>query len=431
MKVLLINPPNCGRSIPEEKYGIDSLKQIFRGEPLALEELAGNLTDHEVRIVDLKADSRDLSEVLDSFPPDIAGITGVTCEAHTMLKLAGQVKETCGSVVVVGGIHASCDPCFFNRSQVDYIVTGLGKKTFAELAAALKEGRTTAGIPGVAATTPGREPYFPPHPCSPADLRDDQPPDYDLVKDYRHHYYLPKLGMNMGFVSTAFGCPFNCSFCCLRAQTGGRYLTRSREAVIRDIELLEDIPVIRLLDANTFADPEHSRSLCTALQEAGIKRQYLADARSDSVVNNPDLFRQWHEAGLRAVIIGFEEINDLRLKAMNKANQTAVNNQAIDILHHTGLTIVGDFIISPEYRDEDFDRLQEYIETKKIDLPMVTVMTPLPGTRLYQEEKDRISNHDLDYYTLTNAVLPTRMPEKRFYRRYADLLRETHAAARV
>ena len=31
MNILLINPPNCGRSIPEEQYGIDSIRQIFRG----------------------------------------------------------------------------------------------------------------------------------------------------------------------------------------------------------------------------------------------------------------------------------------------------------------------------------------------------------------------------------------------------------------
>ena len=55
MKILLVNPPDCGRSIPEERFGISSLKQTFRGEPLALEELAGNLLCHKTRIVDLKA----------------------------------------------------------------------------------------------------------------------------------------------------------------------------------------------------------------------------------------------------------------------------------------------------------------------------------------------------------------------------------------
>jgi hypothetical protein len=54
MKILLVNPPNCGRSIPEEEYGIDTIKMIFRGEPLALEVIAGNLDGHAVAIADLK-----------------------------------------------------------------------------------------------------------------------------------------------------------------------------------------------------------------------------------------------------------------------------------------------------------------------------------------------------------------------------------------
>jgi len=59
MNILLVNPPNCGRSIPEERYGIDSIKQIFRGEPLSIEALAGNLRDHEVHIVD-RPDRHDM-----------------------------------------------------------------------------------------------------------------------------------------------------------------------------------------------------------------------------------------------------------------------------------------------------------------------------------------------------------------------------------
>jgi hypothetical protein len=36
MKIMLVNPPNCGKSIPEEEYGITSLKQLFKGEPFNL-----------------------------------------------------------------------------------------------------------------------------------------------------------------------------------------------------------------------------------------------------------------------------------------------------------------------------------------------------------------------------------------------------------
>lgn len=78
MKILLINPPNSGKSIPEKQYGITSIKAIFKGEPLALEVLAGNLYDHDVVILDLKAESASAPmETINRFTPDLVGITSV------------------------------------------------------------------------------------------------------------------------------------------------------------------------------------------------------------------------------------------------------------------------------------------------------------------------------------------------------------------
>ncbi|MFO7766690.1 MAG: hypothetical protein R6V33_09680, partial [Pelovirga sp.] len=107
------------------------------------------------------------------------------------------------------------------------------------------------------------------------------------------------------------------------------------------------------------------------------------------------------------------------------------NRQAIDILHRLGITIIGDFIISPEYTEQQFDQLGTYVREQAIELPIYTVLTPLPGTVLYQQLAPRITNHDLDYYTLTNAVLPTRLDEELFYQRYAALLREGHDQAKL
>jgi len=435
MNILLINPPNCGRSIPEERYGISSLKQIFRGEPLALEELAGNLVKHDIRILDLKADPDGLHRELLEFSPEVAGITGVTCEANTMLQLAVQVKEACRATVVVGGIHASNDPDFFNRPGVDYIISGLGKKAFAGLISGLQENdELTSTLPGIIRTSPGLRLKKPAVHNSIEDLVMERPAAYDLVSRYRQHYTLDKLGITMGFVASAYGCPYNCSFCSIRGQTGGRYLTKSIDAVLRDIRLLGDIPVIRLVDANTFGDVERAKALGRALGESELNKQYLADIRSDTVVCHPEMLREWKEVGLRAVIIGFEEIDDTCLSAMNKANKVSLNNEAISILHDLGITIVGDFIISPDYDEDDFERLSTYLGNgggKQIDLPMITVMTPLPGTPLYDQYRHRIINHDLDYYTLTNSVTGTKLDEKRFYSLYAQLLAAGHRDARL
>jgi hopanoid C-3 methylase len=134
---------------------------------------------------------------------------------------------------------------------------------------------------------------------------------------------------------------------------------------------------------------------------------------------------------LRSVVIGFEEIDDGALGRMNKVNTAAVNREAVTILRELGITIVGDFILSPDYSEADFDALGRYLEENPVDLPMLTVLTPLPGTPLYREMRERIIIDDLDYYTLTNAVTPTRLAEQVFYERYAALLKAGHAHAKI
>jgi hopanoid C-3 methylase len=431
MKILLINPPNCGKSIPEERYGIDSIRQIFRGEPLSLEVLAGNLTGHEVRILDLKADPHAFGSTLEEFRPDLAAFTAVTCEAQTVLKLACELQQSCDAKVVVGGSHASCDPGFFNEPGIDYIVVGLGKGSLAELVAALEDGRPTGAIPGIAATTPGKRLAFAPRIFGAADLAEQAAPRYDLVAGYRGNYTLSSIGSQLGLVVSAFGCPYSCSFCCISSLTGGRYLTQSIEAVLRDIRLLGEVPVIRLVDANTFGNTGHARLLADAIVAAGVRKHFIADVRSDTVVRHPELMARWREAGLRSVVIGFEEIADGDLAWLNKENSVAVNDEAITILHDLGITIVGDFIVSPDYDDARFDALESYVTRRKIELPILTVLTPLPGTPLHAEMQGLITVHDLDYYTLTNAVVPTRLGEERFYQQYARLMKTFHASAKL
>jgi hypothetical protein len=92
---------------------------------------------------------------------------------------------------------------------------------------------------------------------------------------------------------------------------------------------------------------------------------------------------------------------------------------------------VGDFIVSPDYDEERFDALERYVTGRKIDLPLLAVLTPLPGHPLHSAWSDRIVLHDLDYYTLTNAVVPTLLEEKRFYERYAGLIEAFHANVRL
>jgi radical SAM superfamily enzyme YgiQ (UPF0313 family) len=422
MKILLINPPNCGKSIPEERYGIETIKMIFCGEPLALETIAGNLDGHRVAIADLKMDPQALADDNLAFEPDLVGITGVTCEANTVLAIAEEFKTRFKVPVVVGGHHASCDPVFFKRPFIDFIVAGLGKLSFRELVDTL-ESRGPVDIAGIYNNTGQGPGIFTPRRYSRDDLVDERPPRYDLVERHRERYVMRGAGGRIGFVATAAGCSHGCAFCSISNITGAKYLGHSHTAVLRDMRLLGDVPVIRLVDANTFGDAQGAEALAREIMAAEINKHLVADVRADTVVRHPDLFRLWHQAGLSMVVIGFEEISDQRLEAFHKRSTHRTHLEAIEILKSIGIRIVGDFIISPDYDHDDFQRLTDFVEKSGIDLPIPAVLTPLPGTALYHRMKPQITIHDLDYYTFTNAVVPTRIPEQDFYQTYADMLR--------
>jgi radical SAM superfamily enzyme YgiQ (UPF0313 family) len=423
MKILLVNPPNCGRSIPEEEYGIDTIKMIFRGEPLALEVIAGNLDGHAVAIADLKATPDVLEETLEQFKPDLVGFTGVTCEANTVVRLAGEVKQNSGALVAVGGHHASCDPAFFNRDAVDYIVVGLGKLSFRELVDAIAHRTVDAGVAGVAKTDPGGSLNYVRRAYSHADLVDDRPPRYDLVAAHRDRYVMSGVGGKVGFVASAYGCTHRCIFCSIPNMTKGRYLTHRPAAVLRDMKLLGDVPVVRLVDANTFGDLENALDLGRRIVESGLKKAIVADVRAETVTRHPDLFKLWKQAGLAAAVIGFEEISDARLERFNKRSSVAVSIEAMGILKDLGIRVIGDFIVDPDYTEADFDALERFVASHAIDLPLPSILTPLPGTPLHREMRPKITIRDLDYYTFTNAVCPTRMEPKLFYQTYAAMLK--------
>lgn len=422
MKILLINPPNSGRSIPEEKYGIENLKMIFRGEPLALEVLAGNLDGHEVIIADMKAEPECLEQTLYQFDPDVVGITGMTCEANTVLNIAGDIKKMSRAVIVVGGHHASCDPEYFNKKQIDYIVVGLGKRSFRKLVDALEQKKSTKFLEGIANTDPSKALLFTPRKFDMGDLVDEFAPRYDLVEKNRDKYVMSGVGGKMGFVVSAFGCTHRCNFCSIPNMTRGNYLSHSADAILRDMTLLKDMVIIRLVDANTFGNIKIAKKLGQSILDSGLDKKIVADVRSDTVVKYPELFRLWKKAGLTTVVIGFEEINNLRIEAFNKKSSIETNIEAMDILDNLGIKIIGDFIVSPDYTHEDFEALDKFVKNSPIDLPLPAILTPIPGTPLYKQMKGQIIVHNLDYYTFTNAVIPTRMNTRDFYVNYSSLL---------
>ena len=181
-----------------------------------------------------------------------------------------------------------------------------------------------------------------------------------------------------------------------------------------------------MVDANTFGNPVESKELCRKIKNAGIKKRFIADVRADTIIRHYDLLKDWKDAGLHAVVVGFEDIEDRRIASYNKKYIAQDIPQSIELLHELGMLIVGDFIVSPDYTEDDFAHLEQFIAANGIQIPVLSVLTPIPGTPLHKTMKERIVIHDLDFYTFTNAVVPTAIPEQEFYETFSELVKRLH-----
>lgn len=417
MKILLVEP--------REHPAVLGLSKFICAEPLALEILAANLLPdgHEVRILDLRMDE-GLERAVNEFEPALVGMTGYTQDAAEMLRIARVVKALDPEIfVVVGGHHATMCPADFNVPTVDAIVMGDGERVVRKLAARLERRESLEGVAGLYVrhgrrwTTTGEE--------DAVDSLDETPhPNRDLVREYRDGYYFwfwdsPVL------VETARGCPFRCNYCSVWTFNRGSSRFRCAEGVLEE---LQDLP--QGTEGIFFADDHFLQHLPRAIQlaglikDAGIRYRYSFQTRSDSIVRRPEVIEKWAEIGLLTAFLGIEAIRQDELDAMHKSNSVRVNRDAVRILQANGVHIWGAFIVDPNWVEDDFSQLIEFVKESRIDFPQFTIMTPLPGTELFPRMRPSLTFTQHHLYDVLHAVVPTRLPLEKFYEQVARLYRE-------
>jgi hypothetical protein len=78
-------------------------------------------------------------------------------------------------------------------------------------------------------------------------------------------------------------------------------------------------------------------------------------------------------------------------------------------------------IIDPAWDEEDFDRLEAFIKHLELPNPTFTILTPLPGTELWEATKSKLVTDDYSLFDIMHLVLPSKLGPKRFYERFAGL----------
>ena len=131
-------------------------------------------------------------------------------------------------------------------------------------------------------------------------------------------------------------------------------------------------------------------------------------------------------AGAR-VFVGLECIRDADLKLIRKGSTVENNLNAVRILKELDIDIWPMFLVRPEFDRSDFADLRQYCLS--LDLPFIgfSVLTPLPGTDLYDEVKDQLITANYDYFDFFHTLLPTTLPAPDFYRELANLFKRSRS----
>ncbi|MEW6366120.1 MAG: radical SAM protein [Acidobacteriota bacterium] len=413
MHVLLIHPDY---ELDPAAYGA---ADCWFCEPLALEYLAAGarLDGHEVRILDLRLHPGGLSRALAEFTPDVAGITGYSQHVPRMLEICKECKAVLPNcATVVGGHHATVMPEDFFRSEVDHIVIGEGILPLRRLLADLDMG-VRERVPGVwsrdgDAFIDGGEA---PHPA----LDSLPQPDRTTSASDRSYYYMGAM-KPVALLRTSIGCTFRCSFCSLWRLMRGKYLVRSIDDVVREIEQIGE-ENIHVVDDEPWLDRRRMELLAGSIARAGIRKSYFAYCRVDTLIKHESLLSTWRGIGLRCLFLGIEAITPRELQQYKKGYTVAQVERALERAADLGLTPYCLFVIHPSYSRTEFDRLSRFIQRRRIPNPSFTVWTPLPGTYELADfqgltELGVNGRPNWYYWDLQHPVVPTRLPKEEFMR---------------
>ena len=429
MKILLINPPRSPEnmileSAPEEaKYFIH--KKLI-GPPLGLLTVAAAVKDHDVTVFDTKGEydldpdapplNKMVEGILEKTQPDVVGVTIITSELYDSLTIFRTVRKFDPSIVTVaGGLHTTLCPQEMNDPDIDVVAPGHSAFIFREVIRALEKKQSLENIKGIYLNN--EKGY---HHTGPAPMVYDAAdkhflmPDRSHLERWRWTYVVGKSPGPTTYLFTSLGCPYQCTFCSIWIEHGGKYYQRRVESVIEELKLI-DYDIVRFADANSVVNIKFMDKLFDRINEEGIRKEYIMDIRADTAVNYPWLIEKMAKAGLKVVITGFESFRDDELIKYNKRSEAGMIHQAIDIFHANNILLRGNYVVPNDYNEDDFKALADYANSYKVTYAGYTILTPMPGTVFYRQVKNQIIDNDYNKYNFFNSVMKTKLPLEKFY----------------
>ena len=380
MKILLVLPAadhlrisSAAQAVPKRAMLRFSVLPLTTVAALTPPEHTVTLCDENVEALDFDADV------------DMVGVTFMTALANRAYDIAREFKAR-GKTVVCGGFHPTLCPEEAAR-HFDAVVAGDAEGAWQDLlrdaeAGALKRIYRRDRLCGL----------------------DEAPiPRRDLTNHSAKHYVTTHA------VQTGRGCRHGCRYCSVTAFH--RRTHRSRP-LARVLEELDNTPRnFMFVDDNIMADRDYAERLFRAM--VPMRKRWVSQC-SIEIADDPDLLRLAHRAGCRGLFIGIETVSGDNLAAVGKDfNKAREYTRRIAVIRGQGIGIVAGMIAGMDHDDRGmFQRTLRFLQRHTIDALQLNIMTPLPGTPLYDEMEraGRIVDRDWSHYDFRHAVIqPARM----------------------
>ena len=369
MQLYLINPTNPLVNLANVQESWWNRYRVWK--PLGLLVLAG-LTgpEWEVTVFDENVHRQDYSLLP---KPDLVGITAFTSQAPRAYELADEFHAR-GIQVVMGGIHATM--CREEAlSHVDCVVTGEAEGVWPIVLEDAQHGELQRTYHGE---------YI--------DLATMPQARHDLLSE----------GYAFGSVQTTRGCPLDCNFCSVSAFNGKRYRQRPIADVIQEMKSIREKRVL-VVDDNLIGTSKvhiaRAKKLFRAIIDADLKKEWVCQV-TINIADDEELLALAVKAGCTGAFIGFESttadgLAEVGMKFNNRKNRDFA--ASVQRIHDHGILTVGSFIMGLD-ADKPGIGLQIDSTARQYGLDIINVLflTPLPGTRLWDQmvEQDRIEAND-------------------------------------
>jgi len=417
MKILFVEPPKdiwfvMGEYLPPP-YGIIQLAAYLEKE----------VKDVEIEVLDcnaLQVDWKGMEKRIESFNPDVVASSALaTCNAYVVARTLETAKRINPNVLTVtGGQHftATAQESLETYPEIDVIVRGEGEQTLVELVRNANKKSFFPKIKGISFKYKGKIFHNQAAPLI-ENLNDLPYPGYHFVKDIVHKYHFAAMaGFNAPYalIEGSRGCTHTCTFCTQWRHWLGKWRVKSPERIADEMEFCYQnygSRFIWLTDDNLGSGERVSEVADEILQrKMADDLMWFVQARCDDIVRNEKSLPKLRKSGLRWVLLGVETPKQSTLESFKKGITAEDAKKAVGLLKENGIAAHTMFIIG-DRKDtaESIASLREFVNELDPDFAIFAILTPFPGTEIFEEAKRNgwIEDFSWSHYDMVHAIMPT------------------------